>query len=188
MANVVIYDPIDPVVPNKVILYLLSVNTPDYIGQPNTLINPNIPEVVQKYWKVDNNEVIEMNASEKNAIDLPSVKLAKIAEIQSKTELEEAKGVPYNNYHFSITASAKTNWLAIVMVKDTLTYPFAAPTGFDAIYSFQNANDVLGFFGASMSYLQYWEQSNEQLQIAVNSCTTCAEVEAIVDDRTYPPN
>lgn len=113
-------------------------------------------------------------------------KISKIEEVKNKTQAEEGMGVPYNNYRFAANPSAKSNWLAIVIAKDSLTYPFSAPTGFGSIYNFQSANDILGFFMASMSFLKYWEESDEQLVIAINACTTIGEVEAIVDDREYP--
>lgn len=108
--------------------------------------------------------------------------------VNAKTQEEEARGVPYNDHRFSITPAAKSNWLAVVISKDSLSYPFNAPTGFDDIYAFQSANDVLGFFSAAMSYITYWEQSNEQLIIAINACTTLEQLNAVVDDRSYPPS
>lgn len=71
MANVIEYDPADPIVVNRVIAYLKSVNTPDY-GAGNYLVNPNLSAVSgidEKYWKVDTVSVVEMNTAEKEAID-----------------------------------------------------------------------------------------------------------------------
>lgn len=187
MSNVAIYDEEDPVVANRVTAYLVSVNTPDYEERSDVLINPELPTgVAQKYWKVNEGSIVEMNSSEKNSIDLPGAKLDKIAAVQAKTAYNESIGVPYNNYRFSVTPAAKSNWLAVVISKDSLSYPFSAPTGFNSIYSFQDANDVVGFFGSSMAYLKYWEESDENLVIAINACTTVAEVEAITDDRSFP--
>lgn len=120
-------------------------------------------------------------------VDLPLAKTAKITVIRDKTESEEALGVPYNGYRFSVSASTKSNWLAVVMIKDTLSYPFSAPTGFGVIYYFQSADDVSFFFASSMAFLKYWEESNEALIITVNACTTVEQVNAIIDDRIYPP-
>ena len=120
--------------------------------------------------------------------DISILKTVKITSVHEKTHENEALGVPYNNYRFSITAEAKSNWLAIVIAKDSLSYPFDAPTGFGSIYNFQSANDILGFFSASMSYLKYWEESDEQLMIAINACTTVEQLDAIVDGRSYPPS
>ena len=71
MANVAIFDPNDITVPNRVLKYLLSVNTPDYLDNPNILINPNISSLIvdEKYWKVVSENVVEMTQNEKIAID-----------------------------------------------------------------------------------------------------------------------
>ena len=72
MSDVVIYDPDDPVVANRVTKYLRSVNTPDYSSDPNTLVNPDlsgVSSVAQKYWKESSGAVVEMSAQEKTDID-----------------------------------------------------------------------------------------------------------------------
>lgn len=51
--------------------YLESVNTPDYEGNPDAIINPNIINVIlvpPKYWKRSGNTITEMSAAEKQAI------------------------------------------------------------------------------------------------------------------------
>lgn len=72
MSDVVIYNPDDTVVANRVTGYLLSVNTPDYEDNPNALINPDLSSVsgiAQKYWKVDTGNVAEMSSGEKTSLD-----------------------------------------------------------------------------------------------------------------------
>ena len=137
----------------------------------------------------------ELTQGEKDTLDsivatsrtrIEDLKDAKISQVLNKTVEEESKGVPYSNYRFSITPSAKTNWLSLVVGRDMISYPYDAPTGFERIYSFQNANDVLGFYGAAMGYIGYWEKSNEDLVMAIKACTTKEQLDAIVDDRAYP--
>jgi hypothetical protein len=72
MADVVIYNPDDTVVANRVTDYLLSVNTPDYEDNPVALINPDlsaVESVAQKYWKNVGGSVVEMVDNEKAALD-----------------------------------------------------------------------------------------------------------------------
>jgi hypothetical protein len=72
MSRIVIYSPAGPIVSNRVTAYLLSANTPDFDGEPNKLVNPDltsVADVLQKYWKVDTGTVVEMTAEEKIAID-----------------------------------------------------------------------------------------------------------------------
>ena len=59
MSNIIIYDTNT----NKVIEYLKSVNTPDYDGRNDVVINPSIPSIEMKYWKH------EMTQAEKDAVD-----------------------------------------------------------------------------------------------------------------------
>ena len=51
--------------------YLTSVHTPDYEGDPDVIVNPNISAVQnidRKYWKRVGNTIVEMTASEKQAV------------------------------------------------------------------------------------------------------------------------
>ena len=57
--------------PNKTPQYLKSVNTPDYDGDENVIINPDLSIVVDvpiKYWKRDKDNVVEMSEIEKQVI------------------------------------------------------------------------------------------------------------------------
>lgn len=71
MSSVIIYDPNDTLVPNRVLSYLLSANTPDYADLPNALINPVLSGLVAPaiYWKVDNGSVVGMTQDERSKID-----------------------------------------------------------------------------------------------------------------------
>lgn len=72
MSDIVQYDPADPIVAGRVTLYRKSVNTPDWSGQPNTLVNPDLSELVavpMAYWKESSGAVVEMSGAEKTAID-----------------------------------------------------------------------------------------------------------------------
>lgn len=66
MANVAIFEP------GKEPTYLVSVNTPDYSGNKDALINPDLSSVIdvpEKYWKNDEKSIVEMSSDEKAAID-----------------------------------------------------------------------------------------------------------------------
>ena len=57
------------IVVNKETLALKrSVNTPDY-SPDEWIINPVLPNCESKYWKILNNEVLEMTQDEKNIVD-----------------------------------------------------------------------------------------------------------------------
>lgn len=62
MANVVLFNP------NQ---YLTSVNTPEYVNNPNAIINPDVSAVLSvpvKFWKRVGDTVVEMTPAEKQAI------------------------------------------------------------------------------------------------------------------------
>lgn len=72
MADIVIFDPLDPVVPRRVMSYLRSVNTPDYAGNPNVLINPDLSVVAGVpfvYWKESVGTVVAMTPQERVDLD-----------------------------------------------------------------------------------------------------------------------
>jgi hypothetical protein len=65
MANIAIFKT------NQTPEYLESVNTPDYENDPDVLIDPDVSQVQnieRRFWKRDNNNIIEMTASEKQAV------------------------------------------------------------------------------------------------------------------------
>ena len=80
MGRVVVYDPSDPQVAGKVTQFLPSAHVPNYQGNPNTLINPDLSAlwdiptqsylVPLKYWKYDGvGDIVEMSSGEKATID-----------------------------------------------------------------------------------------------------------------------
>jgi hypothetical protein len=88
MASVIIFDENDPIVPNRVIEFLQSGNTPDYENLPNALINPDISAVsgvLQKYWKVESGKIVPMNSIEQRRID----NIPKEEEVQTVRIVEE---------------------------------------------------------------------------------------------------
>ena len=86
MSNVVIFK-------DGEVKYLKSVHTPDYLSNPDAIINPNIPIGVPiKYWKRNGDIVLEMDTSEKNAVDIanaPKDNTALINSIKTKTSLND---------------------------------------------------------------------------------------------------
>lgn len=76
MANV--YDKVKRV-------YRRSVHTPDFMGNPDMLINPDVSAlqgVPEKYWKVEFDTLIEMTQPEKDAVDLEIDNRRKAAVLQ----------------------------------------------------------------------------------------------------------
>jgi hypothetical protein len=72
MSAIVVYSPTDPTVANRVITYLPSADTNDYIGAPNTLINPDLSAVSglsSIFWLVSGGTtVVAMSSGQQSAI------------------------------------------------------------------------------------------------------------------------
>lgn len=87
MSVIVVYNPSDPQVANKVTEFNPSAHGPDYSGESNKLTNPDIGTlwtigggyiVPLKYWKYDGvGDIVEMSQAEKDAVDqlVPEVQL-----------------------------------------------------------------------------------------------------------------
>ena len=87
MADVVVFKV------GKIPQYLKSVNTPDYGGNPDVVVSPDLSSVInvpQKYWKRDGNNVIEMTASEKQAVDDAELQLRKLSADNYQVGMGEA--------------------------------------------------------------------------------------------------
>ena len=97
--------------------YLKSVNTPDYEGKPGVIVNPDVSaldNVPLKYWKLANNEVLEMTASEKQTI-VDEEEAEKQARID---RLEEVDTVVLANA--LIKAGVVTKQLLVSKIKEVL--------------------------------------------------------------------
>lgn len=69
-----------------------SVNTPDF-DTADWIINPTLPECEPRYWKITGDTVSEMDAAEKEAVDLPLAKAAKLAAIDAWWEQQGGEGI-----------------------------------------------------------------------------------------------
>ena len=72
MSKIVVYDPSDPTVAGRVTQYNKSAHTPDYDGESNKLVDPDLDAVngvPLQYWKHSTGSVVEMSQPEKDAVD-----------------------------------------------------------------------------------------------------------------------
>lgn len=78
MAVIIVYDPDNSIVVNRVIEFNPSANTPDYSEETNKLINPDLTSIWNagiftvplEYWKYDGvSDVVEMSAGEKQLVN-----------------------------------------------------------------------------------------------------------------------
>lgn len=103
MAKVLLYDPSDINVPNRVTQYLLSANEPDYFGNPNAVINPDVSSLAGvpiQYWKYDNGNIIEMPQNEKDVIDIPNSPTYSYSERVEEVNTNSS-GFTYHQHNFT---------------------------------------------------------------------------------------
>lgn len=94
MSNIVLYDPSDVNVANRVTAYKLSVNQGDH-PTSDKLVNPDVSalsSVPLKYWKESSGLVVEMSQAEKDTCDAaapgPTDRIGILALIMSTAESE----------------------------------------------------------------------------------------------------
>lgn len=67
-SNVLVFDPTSTPVPGRARAYLVSVNTTDFEGVTNALINPALPGVALEWVKVTNGTAVAMSLVESNLV------------------------------------------------------------------------------------------------------------------------
>jgi hypothetical protein len=71
---------------NKITFQIIeSANTPDF-SPSEWLINPIMPSFDQKFWKIENNEIVEMSEQEKQQILDEDAKLKEFHDLKSRME------------------------------------------------------------------------------------------------------
>ena len=115
MCQVVIFDPTDPVVPNRALEYIQSANTADYLDDVNVLINPDLSAltgVFVKHWKRSGDLVVEMSFAEKAALESAEA-AAQVAAIRAaaKGQLDGFGDIPLFQRAFADIAKDEINLL-----------------------------------------------------------------------------
>ena len=72
-SEIVIVDPLDATVPDRAIAFYGSAHTPNFEGNPDAVINPDLTLlkgiVPWGYWKRSGGVIVEMSQAEKDALD-----------------------------------------------------------------------------------------------------------------------
>ena len=168
--------------------YLASVNTPDYPIE-TWIINPDLSAVagvVVEYWKITGDVVTEMSSAEKDAAELPSVKNAKCAAIDTRTAELIDQGFSYSSKTFSLSLASQSMLEGSYPVKNhvSLTYPIVWNTidDLDTI-SLADATDLENFYLTALGTFRARRDSGTTLKDQVRAASTIAAVDAVVDSR-----
>lgn len=100
--------------------YLKSVNTGDYINDPDILINPDISSVQSvplKYWKRSGDSIVEMSTSEKSAIDLEELNQRKATADNFNISVEMLANVLLDLFADKFTAKNITKDYLVNLIK-----------------------------------------------------------------------
>ena len=157
------------------------------------IIDPDLSAVdgvEKKYWKIVDENVSEMNQSEKDAVDaelLEPMKLNKINQIDRRTNELISQGFVFDSTHFSLSPAAQFNWNSIKVAVDggILTesdFPYSISTYDDGEYDLA-WSDINAFSTQVLGTVAYHLGTGRALKQSVKVATTEAELNAIVDNR-----
>jgi len=116
-------------------------------------------------------------------LELDSAKNNKKKTIDAKTDELILNGFTYDSTVFSLSLAAQSTWTGMFSAQAYLTYPMAVSTLSSASYSLADATAVTNFYLTGVGTIEAVLGSGRSLKVAVNACTTIAEVNAIVDPR-----
>lgn len=124
---------------------------------------------------------------------LPLLKATKVQQIRDDTTAFLARGLESGGLIYASTERGQFEVLSIYTL-GVLTDP--APAGFwpkkitttdgKVETPFANAGVFLPFFNDMATGYAYWKESGQALRTEVNEATTKAEIDAVVDERTWP--
>jgi hypothetical protein len=172
--------------------YIQSANTTQYLDG-DWLINPDmsgVDGVPKQYWKIVGNSVVEMDQTEKDAVDavnIPSIKEQKLSQIDARTAELIDSGFDFDGHTFSLSLAAQQNWtgLQVAVAQGYLpeaAFPFEIATLDNKAYELAWA-DAPSFFQGVLGAISTRLAEGRALKKQVNDATTLAEVEAVVDNR-----
>ena len=191
MANIVIYDPADPSVTNRVTSYLTSVNTPNYNGVTDKLVNPDLSGlggVPWMNWKVSGATVVEMSTAEKDACHLDKNKAARITEVDRRTEELIFEGFEYpaaSGNIFSLSLEAQNSWEGLLSRRDDgITYPVTVNLLDDSgNLDLADSAAVKAFYDAGWDAVRSIKDGGTTLKTSIRAATTQVALDAVVDNR-----
>nr|BDD44674.1 hypothetical protein 4 [Legionellales bacterium] len=157
-----------------------------------TINELTIPECDKKYWKIENEEVVEMDAGEKAVVDsaeLDAAKDTKILAIDSRTRQLIFGGFDYNGSQFSLSLEAQTNWNTLrIEILDEANpedaFPLYVTTLDNSEYTIPDYAEFKAIYKAGKKKKKDYIDDGRALKIQVKQADTVAEVEAIIDTRT----
>ena len=148
-----------------------------------------IKDVPEKYLVAEGDEVREMTANEKKAVDnamIADIKHAKCMAIDMRSCELIDQGFVHNGKLFSLSAAAQRNWMALMDTHNAglLTFPLAVSVkADDEEYVIQDAAEFLAFWGAAMGTGKAHIDAGRALKLAVAAASDIDALNTVVDER-----
>ena len=176
-------------------------DTPDYVGNFEYAIEPEIPEGVSlRFLKtvpgvraVKNQSlstgIIEVMSPEEidaiKAVELDEAKTAKIAEIDAKTSSMITAGYTFKGKVFDTDPVTQFNWKNMFDLTNAriMPLPVRSCTKYDEPFEFTSQADINAFYLGGTVYIAGLLESGRQIKYQVRAATTVEEVNAIIDPR-----
>jgi hypothetical protein len=167
--------------------YKVSVDTPEY-PEEDWIINPDLSSVEsipKEYWKIVQDDVLEMDQAEKDQVDLnnlPALKDSRFMEIDAKTCSLLLEGFSFDNVYFSLSLAAQTNWNTLKNSQTDFIWPVSITTIDNDTYILTQSN-LGAFWSAGRDKTKDHLDSGRVLKKQIKDATTKAEVDSVVDNR-----
>lgn len=117
---------------------------------------------------------------------LANQKVVRLAEVKVKDEELFAVGFVYDSESFGLNREDITMWNQIwnLVHMGGLTLPQSVATMDRDTYTFTTTEQLDAWYGTGMYRVQWVYSTSRALDASIKACTTIAELNAIVDDRT----
>lgn len=113
---------------------------------------------------------------------LIEVKAIKCKEIKFKTNTLMNQGFAFDSNNFSLAGDAKLHWLSLKALQSLQSFPIIISTISGNEYELQETN-LNSFVGVALGTYKSYLDSERDLIVQVNNCTTIEQVEQINDNR-----
>lgn len=115
-----------------------------------------------------------------------AIKRRKLLAIDNKTQAIIARGFTYDDEKFSLSSNAQLNWSVLYgrCIGGDLDFPYSVTTRNDDQYTFNDDVSFKAFCDQAVYAVGYQIEFGRQLKLAVQSCETKEQLNAIVDPRT----
>lgn len=177
---------------HRATMQLLNVPNPEELDPAVFLATTDfshVEGVPKYYWKIENEQLVEMTETEKDAVDIakrPAILEKKLADIDRKTKEVVERGFQHDGQTFSLSQEAQANWtrIKIIQLSGTLVFPVTVSTMNSDLYDIVDEPSMLAFFTALDTAIVTALAQGRALREQVKLIEHCNDIEAWVDPRS----